>query len=491
MAYKRQSPVPVVEGGTDVQSLTTYAPICGGTSTTAPIQQATTGFSTSGYVLTSTGDSTLPEFQFSSGFTSTTYVDITPYTVLLTDQNLLVDSDDIGASTILLPDSPPNDGQFWTIKDLTGAADSSPITITTVSGITLIDGQTSFTSANFYESITVVWDSSVGAYSIVSQVNPAFISMPLSSPTTGFIQINGLPVFQAFGVANIFSGTSAGNFSLSGSNNTAHGYNSLNSLTSGSYNVGVGTYALNSLEDGTVNTAVGYGSMSNLVSGSSNCSVGENSFLDLSSGNYNLGMGQFAGANYTTNESSNILLNHGGVLGESNTLRIGSGTGTADTNISSAWIAGIQNVSVGPTANVVVNSGLSDQLGTALLTEGAGITITTADNVITISATDTATSTTFTSANPYVVLPTDDVILVDTSTIGGPGVVELIDSPSFDGQKWTIKDATGTAGSGNTITVQGVSGLVNIDNATTFVINTNFESITVVWSASQSQYYII
>lgn len=62
MAYKRISPQPVVEGGTGVQSNTAYAVLCGGTTTTNPIQSiASVG--SAGQVLTSNGAGALPTFQ--------------------------------------------------------------------------------------------------------------------------------------------------------------------------------------------------------------------------------------------------------------------------------------------------------------------------------------------------------------------------------------------------------------------------------------------
>jgi len=67
MAYKRISPIPVIEGGTGIQSATAYAPICGGTTTTGAFQSASTGFSNSGYVFTSNGSSALPDWQATSG----------------------------------------------------------------------------------------------------------------------------------------------------------------------------------------------------------------------------------------------------------------------------------------------------------------------------------------------------------------------------------------------------------------------------------------
>ncbi|TAL08332.1 MAG: hypothetical protein EPO02_13195 [Nitrospirae bacterium] len=67
MAYNKV-PLPVFQGGSGSASFTAYAPICGGTGTTSAWQSASTGFSTSGYVLTSTGSSSLPTFQASGGW---------------------------------------------------------------------------------------------------------------------------------------------------------------------------------------------------------------------------------------------------------------------------------------------------------------------------------------------------------------------------------------------------------------------------------------
>ncbi len=59
--------VTVPKGGTGVTTMTTaYAPVCAGTTATGALQVASTGLSTSGYVLTSNGASALPSFQATS-----------------------------------------------------------------------------------------------------------------------------------------------------------------------------------------------------------------------------------------------------------------------------------------------------------------------------------------------------------------------------------------------------------------------------------------
>lgn len=56
----------VAGGGTGIVTTTAYAPICGGTTATGAFQAASTGLSTSGFVLTSNGASALPSFQSAS-----------------------------------------------------------------------------------------------------------------------------------------------------------------------------------------------------------------------------------------------------------------------------------------------------------------------------------------------------------------------------------------------------------------------------------------
>lgn len=57
--------LPVAGGGTGVASATAYAPVFGGTTSTAPLQSGTVG--TSGHVLTSNGAGVLPTFQAATG----------------------------------------------------------------------------------------------------------------------------------------------------------------------------------------------------------------------------------------------------------------------------------------------------------------------------------------------------------------------------------------------------------------------------------------
>ena len=99
-------------------------------------------------------------------------------------------------------------------------------------------------------------------------------------------------------------------------------------------------------------------------------------------------------------------------------------------------------------------------------------------------------STTYTASTPYTVQVTDETVLVDTVTIAAPVSVLLLEAPTVDGQMWTVKDSTGSAGTYN-ITVSSVSSDINIDGATTFVLNNAYQSASFVWSSAEGQYYLV
>ena len=154
---------------------------------------------------------------------------------------------------------------------------------------------------------------------------------------------------------NTIMGQAAG--SGSGISNTGLGHGVLFTVTS-SLNTGIGAFSLSSLIGGNgSNTAVGYGSLDGLDTGA-----------------YNVAIGLESGHSYAGAESSNIVINAVGTLGESNTLRIGAGTGSGNQQLAKAFISGIDGVNVGSVARVVTEA--SDQLGTATITAGTGISVT-------------------------------------------------------------------------------------------------------------------
>lgn len=78
-----------------------------------------------------------------------------PYNATPTDYFISVDTS--VARTIRLPNAPPT-GKTYVIKDRTGGAGVHNITVTTVGGVVLIDGQTSQLMNDNFQSIEVVFN---------------------------------------------------------------------------------------------------------------------------------------------------------------------------------------------------------------------------------------------------------------------------------------------------------------------------------------------
>lgn len=221
-----------------------------------------------------------------------------------------------------------------------------------------------------------------------TQIFPALASGLIFAGDTGTaVESGGIINFKETPPA---AGSSV-NFSASGSTVT------LNTSDS-NHNTIIGGNAGNTSITSTFNTGLGTSALASLTSGSGdNIAVGSSSLTALLTGTSNIAIGAAAGSNYTGAESSNILMNSGGTLGESNVLRIGAATGTGADDLAKAFICGIDLVNVGSVATVVTEH--SNQLGTAVITAGTGITVTPGANTITIAATGQTTNILITQFN--------------------------------------------------------------------------------------------
>lgn len=95
--------VPIADGGTGVSSLTAYAVVCGGTTSTNPVQSiASVG--TSGQVLTSNGAGALPTFQDASSGGGITWNEETTTSVSMAVNNGYI-TNNAGLVTATLPDT--------------------------------------------------------------------------------------------------------------------------------------------------------------------------------------------------------------------------------------------------------------------------------------------------------------------------------------------------------------------------------------------------
>lgn len=147
--------------------------------------------------------------------------------------------------------------------------------------------------------------------------------------------VGGNPFLHNYGFGNTFLGNLAGNLTLT--------------VINAQENVGLGDNSLNALVDGALNVSVGAFSQSVLTNGNLNSSLGTASLSNLVSGLRNLALGQDSGSAYTTNESDNIILANPGVVGESDTIRIG-----VEATQTAAYMAGIYGQAVGVSEQTVI-----------------------------------------------------------------------------------------------------------------------------------------
>ena len=183
------------------------------------------------------------------------------------------------------------------------------------------------------------------------------LDLPQTSATSvGVVNMNGVPFIHACcSNTNAFVGASAGNFTSTGTNNTAIGFQAFLSDTTGYSNLAAGYAALENNTTGIWNTAVGNVALANNTTGFDNIAIGGSALQNETSGRNNIGIGLQAGLNVTTT-SNNIEIGNSGVSGDSGAIRIG----TAGTQ-TSTYIAGIYGVNTSGIA-VYVNS--NGQLGT-------------------------------------------------------------------------------------------------------------------------------
>lgn len=252
---------------------------------------------------------------------------------------------------------------------------------------------------------------------------------------------------------NTYIGKGCGNTNALISDNVGLGLNAIASITNGSQQVAIGTGCLQNNTVGGNNTcvgfqsahsatgiqsmtALGYATLTNSLTGSGHVAIGSSALISITAGINCIGIGGSAGSNYNGSESNNIVIANAGVNGESNVMRLGT-QGSGAGQVNQTYIAGVQNQLSGLVVPVTIPG-----------------------------------------AYPYLTLITDQVILVNT---GSARTINLVASP-VTGTIFRIKDATGS-GAANNITITPNAG--NIDGAGTYVINSNYGSVDIVYSGTQ------
>jgi hypothetical protein len=190
------------------------------------------------------------------------------------------------------------------------------------------------------------------------------LRLPATTANAGIIRQGANTLIHTYDanyvVTNFFAGNNSGNFTMTGTRNTAVGLNTLSSNNTGNGNTAIGRDALKSNSSGSTNVAVGSTSLVDLTDGYGNIAIGGSSLGNLTSGGYNTAIGDTSG-NYINTGSYNIYIGSSAGIGaandESNTLRIGY-----SSTIYRAFIAGISGITVTGGAAVYIKS--NGQLGT-------------------------------------------------------------------------------------------------------------------------------
>jgi len=189
-------------------------------------------------------------------------------------------------------------------------------------------------------------------------IKPVNITLPNSTATTGNILKGANRFIHNYGAGNTFIGENAGNFTMTGTYNTASGAGVLGANTIGNRNTASGNLALTSNTTGYYNTASGTGALYYNTTGFNNTASGGYALQNNMNGNYNIAVGYSAGINLTTG-SYNIDIGNAGVVAEGNTIRIG------DSNQMRTYIAAIRGVTTGVANAIPVLIDSAGQLGTA------------------------------------------------------------------------------------------------------------------------------
>lgn len=167
--------------------------------------------------------------------------------------------------------------------------------------------------------------------------------------------------YNTRGFENTAIGASALEYNTTGYWNTATGSRALRSNITGWENTANGAYALESNTDGDRNTAFGVFALHYNTMGYFNTAIGALSLTLNTTGDRNLALGYSAGFSNSTGSDNILIASSGG--NQSNTLRIGEGTGTGQFQQDRAFISGIHNATLNGMNEHPVCVDDDDQLG--------------------------------------------------------------------------------------------------------------------------------
>lgn len=187
----------------------------------------------------------------------------------------------------------------------------------------------------------------------------------------------------------------------------------------------------------------------------------------------------FSGAGSTETLTGTLVVSNGGT-GRATLTNHGLLVGAGTTAITQLGVATNGQLPIGSTgADPVL----------AALTAGTNIAITNGAGSISIAANTTSQVVAYTTvlfaASPYTVLTTD--YYIGANVTGGAITIRLPNAPTT-GRIFVVKDVVGLAATNN-ITITTVGGAVNIDGATSFVMNTAYEAASLIFNGATYEIY--
>lgn len=505
------TPLTVSDGGTGKTSFTPYAVITGGTTSTNPLQNVV-GLGTAGQILTSNGAGALPSWQSSTadgiitldGDTgSATGATVTIAggnnittsaigSILTIDVNGTTDhAIQVGNSTGSL--SSLSVGPNGTVLIGNTGSDPSFSSTPSVTGITIIDAPinpTDGTNKEYVDMISAGFNFKNSTFAgTATDLNATYLN-GVSGVGATLTNAGSLAAFSVDGVSpslndrilvknqssqlenGIYTLTTVGSGAVAWVLTRATDYDTIAEINPGD---------IVPVEFGTINTTTLWLQTPTVAT------IGTDSILFQQF---------FGGGIHTIHTGSGDVVAASGAItitGGSNISTTGSAS-TVNVNISGTTDHAIQlgnstgnltSLGVATNGQLPIGSTGTDPV-LAVLTAATGINVTNGAGSITISTSGVINLTyTAVSTSPYVVLSTDSYIGVNSS--GGARTIQLPNAPAT-GKVYIVKDSAGSSVSNN-ITITTVGGSVTIDGATTFVMNSAYQAVQVIFNGTSYEIF--
>jgi len=434
---------------------------------TTPATSGTTGFGTSGQVLTSQGSASAPIWTTPTTGTVTSVSGTAPISVATGTTTPVISISQATTST----------NGYLSSTDWNTFNNKAPSLTYTTNYVPYGQGTTTpALSVNFQfngTKLTLANDATIHGLTVGlgggSAINTAFGASALAATSTGNYNTgigNSALNANTSGALNTALGQSALTANTSGSNNAGIGAQTLQTNTTGSYNTAVGDAALYSNTTASQNTAVGYqagysnttgtnisafgyGSLySNTTgfentalghsalylntTGQDNTAIGKNALVNNSTGSYNTAVGAYALASTTPNTtaSNNTAVGYQAAYANTtgaNGTFIGNGAGAATTtgagntfigaSAGASNTTGVANTFVGPyvfgstASGLLMTTGSKNSIFGGFSGNQGGLDIRTSSNYIVLSDGD---------GNPRQVIDNNGNVGIGTTSPVGP-----------------------------------------------------------------------